>query len=160
MAILDSQSVKVAGQRGKRGFDAGKKVMGRKRHLLVDSQGLILTAVVHPANVQDRIGAKEVLERSWFLGLKRIFADGGYSGTLIGWTRRFFKRAKTVLEIVPKLGTGFQVLPKRWIVERTFAWLGKFRRLSKDYEVKTSHSEAFLYLAASKLMLQRLANSA
>ena len=74
--------------------------------------------------------------------------------------RRFFKRAKTVLEIVPKLGTGFQVLPKRWIVERTFAWLGKFRRLSKDYEVKLSHSEAFLYLAASKIMLQRLAKSA
>jgi len=120
---------------------------------------MILKAVVHPADVQDRVGAMEVLEQAWsFRSLRRIFADGGYMGKLVGWTRSIF--GKAVLEIVPKLGAGFQVLPKRWIVERTFAWFLRFRRLSKDYEVKMLHSEAFIYIAASRLMLKRLAKSA
>jgi putative transposase len=120
---------------------------------------MILKAVVHPADVQDRIGAQEVLERAWsFRSLRRIFADGGYTGKLVEWTQSIFHKA--VLEIVPRLGEGFQVLPKRWIVERTFAWFLRFRRLSKDYEVKMPHSEAFIYIAAARLMLRRLAKSA
>ena len=125
----------------------------------MDTLGLILKAVVHPADIQDRVGAMEVLEQAWsFRSLRRIFADGGYTGKLVGWTKSIFRRA--VLEIVPKLGEGFQVLPKRWIVERTFAWFLRFRRLAKDYEVKLSHSEAFVYIAATRLMLKRLGKSA
>lgn len=148
----------MAHQPGERGYDAGKKIVGRKRHILVDTLGLMLVAVVHPANIQDRDGAKLVLDKArWFGWLRVVFADGGYAGKLVHWVSSTFLGQGTRLEIVPRLGEGFRVLAKRWIVERTFAWLGQYRRLSKDYEVKTAHSEAFLYAASARLMLRRLA---
>jgi putative transposase len=157
-AILDSQTVKMADQPGTRGYDAGKKVAGRKRHLLVDTLGLILVVVVHAANIQDRDGAKTVIDKARPFGwLRVIFADGGYTGALVAWVRETFRGQGTRLEIVPKLGCGFRVLAKRWIVERTFSWFNHYRRLSKDYEVKPAHSEAFIYAAATRLMLRRLA---
>jgi len=119
---------------------------------------LILVAVVHPANIQDRDGAKLVMEAARGFGwLRVIFADGGYAGKLVDWVRSFFYGQGTQLQIVPRLGKGFRVLAKRWIVERTFAWFLNNRRLAKDYEVKIPHSTAFIYIAASRLMLRRLA---
>ena len=131
---------------------------GRKRHIVVDTLGLILNCVVHPADVQDRDGAKLVLEdlAKRFPRLRKIWADGGYTGELLeqvkGW-------GKWVLEIVKKADktAGFQLLPHRWIVERTFAWLGRYRRLSKDYEVFIETSETMIRLAMIRLMLKRLA---
>ena len=148
-------------QGGVRGYDAGKKVVGRKRHLLVDTLGLILLVCVHPANLQDRDGARLLLAtlRARFGWLRCIWADGGYAGTLISWVRALRPRRGTRLVIVQhhrKL-SHFAVLPKRWIVERTFAWLGRYRRLSKDYERTTSSSEAHIYLAMIRLMTRRLA---
>jgi putative transposase len=119
--------------------------------------GLILAVVVHEASIQDRDGAKRVLEplRTGFSRLKAIFADGGYAGKLADWTRQRLGRA---LHIVKKNdeAPGFTVLQKRWIVERTFAWLGRYRRLSKDYEQRTDHSEAMIYIAMISLMNRRL----
>lgn len=157
-AILDSASVRMAGQRGDRGFDAGKKVDGRKRHLLVDTLGLILSVVVHSASIQDRDGAKLVLEKArWFGWLSKIWADGGYAGALVQWVRKARLGRGARLEIVSKAPGAFQVLPKRWIVERTHAWLSRYRRLARDYEEFTTHSEAFTYVAASAMMTRRLA---
>ena len=119
---------------------------------------MVLAVVVHPADVQDRDGAKLVLARLWgrFPRLKHIWADGGYAGKLIEWTRTFGRWA---LDIVRRCddAAGFVVLPKRWIVERTFAWLGRYRRLSKDYELLAESSEAMIHLAMIHLMLRRLA---
>jgi putative transposase len=95
----------------------------------------------------------------WFGRLRVIFADAAYNGQLVTWVREFFGRQGTHLSIVPRLGHGFRLLAKRWIVERTFSWLTHYRRLTKDYEVKTEHSEAFIYAAAARLMLRRLASS-
>ncbi len=124
---------------------------------MVDTLGLILALVVHPANVQDRDGAKLVLAllKGRFSRLKLIWADGGYAGQLIQWTRTVCRR---VLEIVKRSDDvkGFKVLPKRWIVERTFAWFGRYRRLSKDYETLPESSEAVIYLAMIHLMVRRL----
>ena len=150
----------MADQPGERGYDAGKKVAGRKRHLLVDTLGLILVVVVPAANIQDRDGAKQVIDKARLFGwLRVIFADGGYAGALVNWVRETFHGQGTRLQIVPKLDGGFRVLAKRWIVERTFSWFNHYRRLSKDYEVKSEHSEAFIYAAATRLMLRRLAPS-
>ena len=144
------------GKRGPRGYDAGKKVQGRKRHLVVDTLGLIQSLLVHPANIQDRVGAKPVLVRVFAdqHRLERIWADGGYTGQLEHWVA---EQGRT-LDIVAKNPEtkGFQVLPKRWIVERTFAWLGKCRRLSKDYEQTIPSSEAMIRWAMIGLMLRRL----
>ncbi len=130
---------------------------GRKRHIVVDTLGLLLAVVVHTASVQDRVGAKLVLARlaGRFGRLRLIWADGGYLGPLIDWARDW---GGWVLEIVrrPDGATGFQVLPRRWVVERTFAWLGRYRRLSKDYEALPASSEAMIYLAMTSLMLRRL----
>lgn len=131
---------------------------GRKRHLLVDTLGLILTVVVHAASVQDRDGAKLVLERVKGSppSLRLIWADGAYAGQLVDWV----KTARgQVLEIIQRTDdvTGFQVLPRRWVVERTFAWLGKYRRLSKDYEHLPESSEAWIYGAMIHVMVRRLA---
>jgi putative transposase len=119
--------------------------------------GLLLAVVVHAANIQDRDGAKLVLAQlvGKFSRLKLIWADGGYAGKLIEWTREW---GHWILEIVKRSDdmTGFRVLPKRWIVERTFAWFGRYRRLSKDYETLTESSEAIIYLAMTHLMLRRL----
>jgi putative transposase len=133
-------------------------VKGRKRHILVDTLGLLLVAVVHAANVQDRDGAKLVLDkaRGKFLRLTLIWADGGYAGKLIEWVK---DACGWILEIVKRSDDvqGFAVLPRRWVVERTFGWLGRCRRLSKDYEELTESSEAMIHLAMTQLMLKRLA---
>lgn len=136
--------------------------MGRKRHLLVDTLGLILHVVVHPANVQDRDGARLVLTTltKRFGWLRCIFADAGYAGSLAQWVACRWPRQGLRLEVVKRNRADqhrFAVLPKRWIVERTFGWLSKFRRLSKDYEFKTQNSETMILLAASRLMLAKLA---
>ena len=147
---------------GVRGYDAGKKIMGRKRHLLVDTDGLILKVRVHAASVQDRDGATLVLDQidEPLSKLELIWADGGYSGDkLADWMAGRFGPRPLRLEIVRRSDAqkGFVVLPRRWVVERTFGWLNNFRRLSKDYEFRTDSSEAFIFLAASLLLIVRLA---
>ena len=144
---------------GPRGYDGGKKINGRKRHILVDTLGLLLAVVVHPANIQDRDGAKTVFERikDSFPRLKLIWADGGYRGKLVEWVSGL---RDWVLEIVKRTEDHcFVVLPKRWIVERTFAWLGRYRRMSKDYEQLPESSEAMILIAMINLMSKRLART-
>ena len=191
--IVDSQSIKTTGVGGKeRGYDGAKKVKGRKRHLLVDTQGLVLIAKVHRANVTDRDGIKLLLEpaRTGFLTrLSHLWLDAGYTGQdrgagwvkkVLGWTAEIVRHPKKMApeevmmawvrelnkEGVPVDPKKFMphkgprpFLPKRWIVERTFAWLGQNRRLSKDYERLPESSEAFIYAAMSRLMARRLARS-
>lgn len=131
---------------------------GRKRHLLVDTMGLILAVVVHSAGIQDRDGAKLVIQaaRFSFPRVVLVWADGGYAGELIAWVKSW---SGWVLEIVKRsdAARGFEVLPKRWIVERTFGWLNRYRRLSKDYEYLPRSSENMIRLAMINLMLHRLA---
>lgn len=157
-AIIDSQSVKTVAVGGPRGYDAGKKIKGRKRHILVDTLGLVLIVVVHVANIQDRDGARLVLDKARGLlsRLLLIWADGGYAGQLVEWVAT---QCQWVLEIVKRSDDvkGFKVLPKRWIVERTLAWLSHCRRLSKDYERLAETSEALIYVAMIRLMIKRLA---
>ncbi|MGH8703652.1 MAG: IS5 family transposase, partial [Burkholderiales bacterium] len=139
-AIIDSQSVKGAQKGGSTldpsGYDAGKKVTGRKRHVLVDTLGLMLNVVVHPANIQDRDGAPLVLDartRRLFPFIERIFADGGYQGPQLAW--RLARTGSWLIEIVKRPDIPrFEVLPKRWIVERTLAWISRCRRLARDCE--------------------------
>ena len=156
-AIIDSQSVKTDEQAISKGYDAGKKVKGRKRHILVDTLGLLLKAKVLTADIQDRDGAKILFSeiKEQMPRLQLIWADGGYRGKLILWVA---VQCLWILEIVkrPDQFKGFVVLPKRWIVERTFSWLNRNRRLSKDYERKPTSAEAWIYLSMSILMLKRL----
>ncbi len=160
-AVIDSQSVRTARNGGARGYDAGKKIKGRKRHILVDTLGLVLVCVVHSASVQDRDGAKEVLKalEGAFGWIRKIWADGGYAGALVDWARNLRRKRRIDLEIVKRSDDikGFEVLPRRWIVERTFAWLENSRRLAKDYEVTTSSSRAMIHIAMIRLMATRLA---
>jgi putative transposase len=162
-AIIDSQSVKTADQAGERGYDAGKKVSGRKRHLAVDCLGLILAVMITPAAVQDRDAAKGLIEFlvSMYGRLQLIWADGGYLGALVEWVKQLRPFGKLSLQIVRRSdqAKGFQVLPKRWIVERTFSWLYKSRRLCRDYEVRLDHSEAMIRICMIRLMLKRLAKA-
>ena len=154
--IVDSQSVQGSETCGERGYDAGKKINGRKRHILVDTLGLLLMISVLPANIQDRDGARQLLAKAFAVygRLRHLWADGGYAGQLVNWVGRV---SRCVWEIVRRSDTahGFLVLPRRWVVERTFGWLGRSRRLSRDYERQAQVAEAFVYLAMCRLMLHR-----
>jgi putative transposase len=155
---LDSQSVKTSANRGVRGYDSGKKVNGRKRHLLVDTLGLLITVVVTAASVSDAAGARQVFQRMGGPGkkLRKIWVDGTYRGKLREWVaEHLWFLLEPVLR--PEGQKGFLLLPRRWVVERTFAWLTQCRRLSKDYEVLSATSEALIYLAMTRVMLRRLA---
>jgi putative transposase len=139
-----------------KGYDGGKKIQGRKRHTVTGTMGFIMAVVIHNADIQDRAGAKPVLEalRFKYPRLKKILADGGYTGELALWVLQF---AGWTLECVAKVaGTGgFNVIPKRWVVERTFGWFNFNRRLAKDYELNIDCSTAFIHLTTCQIMLNR-----
>lgn len=159
--IIDSQSVKTTESGGPRGFDAGKKVKGRKRHIVTDTNGFPVGAVIHPADIQDRDGAVPLIAsiRSLYPWLRHLFADGAYAGekletALAGmgrWTIEIIKR--------PDAAKGFEVLPRRWVVERTIAWLNRNRRLAKDFEASIESALAWLLLASVKLLSRRVAKA-
>jgi transposase len=159
-AIIDSQSVKAADTVGKdsRGYDAGKKIEGRKRHLAVDVMGLILAVVVTAASIQDRDGARPLL---WRLAasvrtVTLAWADGGYAGKLVTWTASTLHRTLQIVKRPDDLHT-FKVLPRRWIVERTFGWIMKHRRCVRDYERLPAHHETYLYWSMIHVMAARIA---
>jgi len=150
-------------KKGAQGLRRRQKAHGRKRHILVDTLGLLLAVVVHAADLQDRDGAKLVFQKLLsfnllhrFLRLERIWADGGYRGELVAWVLCFGNWILDIVKKDPNQHT-FVVLPRRWVVERTFAWLGRYRRMSKDYEQRPESSEAMIYLAMIRLMVRRLA---
>ena len=156
-AIVDSQSVKTTEVGGDVGFDGGKLVKGRKRHIAVDTLGFLLVVVVTAASLPEATSAPligpKLREKS--SRLEKIWADGGYKEQFIEW---FATNCKILVEIVKRRdgAIGFEVLPKRWVVERTFAWLSFFRRLRKDYEYSTMASESMVYVASIRIMLKRL----
>ena len=141
------------------GFDAGKKINGRKRHIVTDTLGLMVGLVVHGANVQDRDGSPEVLKsiRARWPWPRHVFEDGGYAGPKLKEVMRRF--GDWTIEIIKRSDTakGFEVLPRRWVVERTFAWLGRSRRLAKDWEKSIASSEAWIFVAQIRLLTRRLA---
>jgi transposase len=155
--VIDSQSAKTVDVAGVRGYDAGKKVKGRKRHIITDTEGHLLGLTVHTADIQDRDGAVGVISsiRRLYPWLRHLFADGGYAGekltdalaNLGTWTVEIIKRSDTA--------KGFEVLPRRWVVERTLAWLGRCRRLAKDFEATIASAEAWAFIASIRLMLRR-----
>jgi transposase len=159
MAVIDSQSAPTTQAGGPRGYDAGKRIYGRKRHIVTDTNGLLLAAYVHPANVQDCHGAVPLLERlrRRFPKLRHVFADRIYRGQQLEtalshcgpWTIEIVKRPHGV--------KGFQLLPRRWVVERTFAWFGRCRRLAKDFEGSATTETAWLLVAHLRLLTRRLA---
>ena len=145
------------GKRGPRGYDAGKKVSGRKRHIVVDTTGLLLAVVIHAANIQDRDGARLVLAKllGRFPRLQVIWADAAYAGRLVAWA---WETGGWLLKVVRRRPDShqFEVLPRRWVVERTLAWLSRCRRLSKDYEELPETGETWVHIAMVHLMLKRL----
>jgi transposase len=157
--IIDSQSVKTTESGGVSGYDAGKRIKGRKRHIVTDTSGLLVGLEVHSAGIQDRDGAPDVLKAvtARYPVLRHIFADGGYAGPklrdalkAIGrWTVQIVKRSDTA--------RGFEVLPRRWVVERTLAWLGRCRRLSKDWEKSIASAEAWVTIAHIRRVTRHLA---
>lgn len=156
--IIDSQSAKTTESGGPRGFDAGKKVKGRKRHIVTDTGGLLVGAVVHPADIQDRDGAPALLAsiRHRFPWLRHIFADGAYAGPKLkaalegkgGWRIEVVGRARG--------SRGFQALPRRWVVERTLAWLSRNRRLARDFEATVASAQAWLFIGSVQILMRRL----
>jgi len=155
-AIIDSQSVKITEAGGPRGYDAGKKVMGRKRFLAVDTLGLLLVVVVVAAHVQERDGATILLQRlsEKVTRLIHIWADQGYTGELVSYVKKMWHWVLDIVRPVPGQ-RGFQVQPRRWVVERTFAWLGRNRRLSKEYERLPKCSETMIHMASIRLLLRK-----
>ena len=157
--VIDSQSVKTTESGGPRGYDAGKKIKGRKRHILTDTEGNLVHAVIHTADIQDRDGAplvlREIIRR--FPWLRHVFADGGYAGDKL---REALRRiGKWTVEIVKRsdVAKGFVVLPRRWVVERTLAWLNRNRRLAKDFEQTIASATAWLFIASIQLFARRIA---
>jgi transposase len=159
-AIIDSQSIQGSDTvpRGSRGYDAGKKTNGRKRHIAVDTTGLLLAVIVTVASIQDRDGAIRLLAalRAKCSVIVLVWADGGYAGRFVQWSRTVL--ALTV-QIVKRTddASGFKVLPRRWVVERTFGWITKHRRCVRDYETRPDHHEAMVYIAMIAVMSRRLA---
>jgi putative transposase len=158
VGIVDSQSAKATNMCEENiGYDGGKKIKGRKRHIVVDTLGLILTVVIHAANIHDSVGAKNVLKtlkEKHLSAIQKIFADSGYIGDLIDWVK--IKLGFELLIVKRTDGSKFKILPMRWIVERTFAWLSFHRRMSKDYERLSESSVAFIQLAMVRLMLKTI----
>ncbi|WP_406177427.1 IS5 family transposase [Streptomyces sp. NBC_00996] len=159
-AVIDSQSVKGAASvpAATRGYDGGKKINGRRRHVITDCLGLILMVLVTAGDVTDRRAARAMLPhlRARFRKISLVWADGGYTGRLVAWAK---EKLQLTLEIVKRSDdmTGFVVLPRRWVVERTLGWLLRSRRLVRDFETLPASSEAFIYFSQAMLMSRRLA---
>ncbi len=159
--VIDSQSVKTTESGGISGYDAGKKIKGRKRHILTDTLGLLIAVIVHSAGIQDRDGAPVVLgairhSHPW---LRHVYADGGYAGPKL--KHALSKIGDWTIDIVKRTDTaeGFEVIPRRWVVERTFAWLGRNRRLAKDFEKLINTAVAWILIAHIKLLTRRPAKA-
>jgi transposase len=158
--VVDSQSIKTTESGGISGYDAGKKIKGRKRHIVTDTLGFMVGLVVHSAGIQDRDGAPEVLKliRGAYPDLRHIFADGGYAGPKLrgalegagNWTIQIVKRSDKA--------EGFEVIPRRWVVERTFAWLNRCRRLAKDWEKSIASAEAWIFIAHIRTLTRKIAS--
>lgn len=159
--VIDSQSVKTTESAGPCGYDAAKKIKGRKRHILTDTGGLLVAAIVHSADIQDRDGAPILLNsiRSAFPWLRHVFADSAYAAAKL--TAALSRLGEWTLEIIKRsdAAKGFVLLPRRWVVERTLAWLNRNRRLAKDFEASIPSAETWLMIASVKLMVRRMARA-